>query len=98
MNHIEYNDILIKLPELRVYFKKVERHLTFAELRLLLIFLSEPEQTIESGELIRRARLTTRSALARYVNSLRNILDQKYIYNQRNSGYSFEPPQRSLNG
>lgn len=98
METFEYNDITITFPELRVYFKKVERHLTFAELRLLLIFISEPKRTISSGELIRRVKLTTRSSLAKYVNSLRNILDQKYIYNQRNSGYSFEHPQRSLNG
>lgn len=95
MDPITFEDITIKLPELRVYYKKVERHLTFAELRLLLILISDPLRIIPAEELLHRSKLTTKESLAKYVNSLRNILDQKYIYNARNFGYAFQKKQDS---
>ncbi len=89
MNPIQYEEITVQLPDLKVFYKRTERHLTFAELRILLIMLSDPARIIPTGELIHRAKLTTKSALAKYISALRAILDQKYIFSHRGEGYSF---------
>lgn len=86
---IQYLDITVKLPDLRMYYKKVERHLTFTELRLLLILITEPQRIIPTEELVHRANLTTKESLAKYIHSLRTILDQTYIHTHHNAGYSF---------
>jgi len=89
MNPIIFEEVKIELPELRTFYKKVERHLTFSELRILIILLSEPARIVPTSELIHRANLTSRESLAKYINSLRDIMDKKYIFTHRNLGYSF---------
>ncbi len=89
MQPIEYQDVSVKLPDLKTYYKRVERHLTFVETRLLLILISEPEKVFQSDELVKRTGLTTKDSLTKYIFALRNMLDQHYIHTHHGFGYSF---------
>jgi len=93
MNPVTYEDLTIKLPDLRVYYKRVERHITFVELRILMILLAEPTVVITAEELVRRAGLTNKASLCKYISTLRSIFDQRYIHTIHGTGYSFIDPK-----
>jgi DNA-binding response OmpR family regulator len=87
---IEYKEIRITLPELRVKVKEEPVSLSLTEIRLLLILLEEPFRIIPSGEIIQRAKMTSLNALQVYLARLRIKLDNKFIYCERSRGYSLE--------
>lgn len=86
---IEFHDIVIKFPELQVTFRGRQLHVSLAQLRLLMIFLSGPYLTFTSYELITKLQLTNKPALATLINSVRALLDQQYIVTVWGEGYAF---------
>ena len=86
---INFEDITVQLPELKVCFRGNAIHLTLTQLRLLLIFLSDPYGRFTNEELIRRMELFSKSHLNVVVTHLRKLLDQQYIFTMRGYGYAF---------
>ena len=86
---IRFEDITILMPELKVRFRGNEIHLTLTELRLLMIFLSDPYGRFTNEELIRRMELFSKPHLNVIVTHLRKRLDQQYIFAVRGFGYAF---------
>lgn len=87
---IQFDEVRVDLLELKVWVKDKHIHFTLTELRLLLLFLSEPQRTFSREELIRRADITSVSALHVLIARLRVLLDQRYIFTVRHGlGYSF---------
>jgi len=89
MNNVEFEDIKVRLPELRTWFHDKEVYPSLQELRLLLVFLSDPYHCFTNHELIDRIDLTSKNALHVLVKRLRSMLDQKYIFAMRGNGYAF---------
>lgn len=86
---LSFKDLQINVPELRVRFRGNELHLTLTQLRLLMIFLSDPYGRFTSQELVRRAQLPSKQALNVLINTLRTLLDQEYIRTLHGFGYAF---------
>lgn len=90
---IAFMDLEIKLPELRCYYRKDYVRLSFAETRLLMVFLYDPYNVISSADLIIKAGLTSNDSLSKYVHALRNALQQNFIESFKGFGYRFELSQ-----
>jgi Response regulators consisting of a CheY-like receiver domain and a winged-helix DNA-binding domain len=88
-DNVRFEDLTVTLPELTVCFRGQEIHLTLTQLRLLLIFLSDPYGRFASQELIRRAQLTSKQYLNVLITDIRSLLDHKYIYTIHGVGYAF---------
>ena len=86
---VRFDEVTISLPDLRVWFQGEEIHLSLAQLRLLMVFLSDPYGRFTFDELIRRLQLTSKQSLAVLVNSVRGLLGQKYIFTMHGFGYAF---------
>ena len=86
---IRFNDIMVSLLELRVWFQDEEVHFTKTELKILLIFLAEPYETISTTELVRRADLMSIQELQTMISRIRALLDHQYIVSHGWGGYSF---------
>src|SRR5512138_1005909 len=92
---IEFEDLKIVLPELRVWFRNAEIYPSLRELRLLLVFLSDPHRTMSTKELIDRTDVMSLQALYTLIARVRVLLDQQYIFTVRGGiGYSFMEPTR----
>lgn len=89
MNNIEFEEIKIKLPELRIWFRDREIFLTLAELKLLMVLVSAPRETFSTNELIIRLDLPSAQSLHVMIAHLREKLDQQYIIIMRGYGYAF---------
>lgn len=87
MNNIVFEEIKVKMPELRTWFGDREIYLSLSQLRLLMILLSDPSGLFTYRELIARADLTTQEGLAQLVLQLRRKLNNKYIINIPALGY-----------
>lgn len=79
METIIFNDIKIKLPELRVWFGDREIYLSLSELRVLLTLLSEPRGRFTTEELVARLDLPRAQSLHVLIAHLRKKLNKKYI-------------------
>jgi len=90
--HIRFENITVNLIELQVRVGNTPIHFTLSELRVLLILLAEPTEIISFHELIRRADLTSMEQLQVLIARLRTLLDRRYIFTVRGSGYSFTAP------
>ena len=88
MNNIEFEEIRIKFPELRVWYGDVELYPTFIQMRLLLIFLSGPYIPFRSQELINKLQLSSQAALIAQVHRLRLLFQKKYVVSVP-GGYAF---------
>jgi DNA-binding response OmpR family regulator len=86
---VQFEDVSVIFPELMVRFRGNDIHLSLTELRLLLIFLSDPYGCFRTEELVRRLGINSRPQLNVLVNRIRVLLDQKYIHNRRGYGYAF---------
>jgi DNA-binding response OmpR family regulator len=95
MNNIEFEEIRVMLPELRIWFGDREIYLSMTEMRLLLILLSDPRAVFPVHELTRRMDLMSREALIVTVSHLRQKLGKKYIVTTPRVGYALA--QRSKN-
>ena len=89
MNSVEFQEIRIKMPELRTWFSDREIYPSLSELRLLMILLTDPWDVFTHDELITRMNLTSLEALQQLVYKLRNKLDGKYILSVSGTGYAF---------
>lgn len=89
MNNVEFEDIRIKMPELRMWFGDREIYPSLTEMRLLLILLSDPCGGFATEELVTRMGLTGKQSLHTLIANLRRKLDQKYIFAVRGWGYTF---------
>jgi len=88
-NNILFKDIKIKLPELRTWFDGREVYPSLQDLRLLMIFLSDPYKQFSGDELITLVDLPSKASLHTLVCRLRQLLDGKYIFAVRGWGYAF---------
>jgi DNA-binding response OmpR family regulator len=88
-NCVRFGDVTVRMPELQVCFRGREIHLTLTQLRLLMIFLSDPFGRFSSAELVRRAQLPSKPALNVLITNLRALLDQEYIRTLHGFGYAF---------
>jgi Response regulators consisting of a CheY-like receiver domain and a winged-helix DNA-binding domain len=86
---INFEDVTVMMPELKVCFRGNDIHLSLTQLRLLMIFLSDPYGRFTSEELIRQMELFSKPHLNVVVTHLRKQLDQKYIFTVRGFGYAF---------
>jgi len=89
MENIIFEDIKVKLPELQVCFRGEEIHMTLTQLRLLMIFLSDPYGRFTNEELVWRSQLPSKPALKVLITNIRSLLDQKYIVTVHGFGYAF---------
>jgi DNA-binding winged-HTH domains len=87
--YLYFFDIKVSLLELKVWQGEKQIHMTLAELRLLLAFLEYPYKVISREELIRRADVTSLSALYGLINRLRVLLGHQYVFTRGGLGYSF---------
>jgi hypothetical protein len=94
MNNIEFEEIRIKLPELRVWYGDKELFPSLIQIRLLLIFLSNPYWAFGSQELVNKLQLSSHGALIAQIHRLRVMLDRKYIVTAL-YGYAFSKESRS---
>ena len=92
---IQFHEIKVQLPELRTWFRDAEMYPSLTELKLLMIFLSDPYHQFTYEELIRRLQLTSASALAVNVWKLRKMLDQRYIVTVHGCGYAFAEQRKN---
>ena len=88
-NCLRHEDLTIYLPDLRVCLREKELYVSISQLRLLMIFLSDPYGHFATSELIRRLRLPSKPALSVLICGLRELLEQKYIVTVRGFGYAF---------
>jgi hypothetical protein len=88
MHNIEFEEIRIKLPELRVWYGDKELFPSLIQIRLLLIFLSNPYWEFGSQELVNKLQLSSHGALIAQIHRLRVMLDRKYIVTAP-YGYAF---------
>ena len=88
MNNIEFKEIKIKLPELRVWFGDREIYLSLSEWRVLLTLLSDPRGRFSTEELVARLDLPRAQSLHVLIAHLRKKLNRKYIVTTR-WGYAF---------
>lgn len=88
-NNIEFETIKVKMPELRIWCEDTELFPSLTELRLLLLFLSDPYKRFEPDELISRLQLTSRASLTTLVHNLRERLGHRYIVTVPGWGYTF---------
>ena len=95
MNNVEFEDIKIKLPELRVWFDDREIYLSLSQLRLLMILLSHPIDFFTYDELITRLDLTSIQGLHQLVLQLRAKLGSRYVINLYRCGYALTRESRS---
>lgn len=86
---IRFGNLTVSLPDLRVHACEKELYLTLTQLRLLLIFLSDPYGQFATSELIRRLQLPSKQSLIVLVCVLRERLDQRYIFTLQGYGYAF---------
>jgi DNA-binding response OmpR family regulator len=98
MNSVEFEEIKIKLPELRTWLGEREIYPTLTELRLLMVLLSDPYYPFTSGELIRRLQLTGIASLSTTICHLRKRLFQKYVVTVHGCGYAFAAESHSQKG
>jgi len=100
LTKIEFEDITIKLPELLVFFRGKEIHASLTQLRILMIFLSDPYRRFTNAELVTMLQLANKPALATLINSVRSLLDQQYIVTIHAWGYAFAVERRyaEMNG
>lgn len=89
MHNVEFEEIKIKLPELRIWFRDREIFPTLAELKLLMVLLSAPRETFSTDELVIRLDLPSTQSLHVMIAHLREKLDQQYIITMRGYGYAF---------
>jgi len=89
MNNISFEDIIIKVPELRIWFQDKEIRPSLQDLRLLLILLSEPYRKFSTNELINLIDLPSKPALQTLVCRVRRMLGGKYIIAVPGYGYTF---------
>jgi DNA-binding response OmpR family regulator len=95
---VQFNEIGVDLPELRVRIAGQPVHFTLIELRLLLIFLQDPYKVISVEELAARADLASPSSVQVTIHRLRALLGQKYIFTRgHGQGYSFAERGRLKN-
>ena len=87
--YIQFEELSIRLPELRVHLRGKEINVTLTQLRLLTILVSDPYGHFTSEELIRRLQLPSRPALAVLITNVRELLGQKYIVTLHGFGYAF---------
>ena len=88
-NTVEFEDIRIKLPELRTWFRDQEIFPTLAELKLLMVLMSAPCEIFSTDELVMRLDLPSTQSLHVMIAHLREKLDQQYIITMRGHGYAF---------
>jgi DNA-binding response OmpR family regulator len=88
-DNVKFEDITVQLPDLNVRFRGNEIHLSLTQLRLLMIFLSDPYGRFTSEELIRRMGFFSKPHLNIYITHLRKHFDQRYIFAVRGYGYAF---------
>lgn len=86
---VRFDEITVRMPELQVCFRGKELHLTLTQLRLLMIFLSDPYGQFTNAELVRRIQLPSKPALNVLITNVRSLLDQKYIFTLHGFGYAF---------
>ena len=98
MENIEFQEIRIKVPEMRIWHGDTEVFPSLTELRLLMLFLSDPYKKFEPEELINRLQLTSRASLMTLIHHLRVRLNtctacrrkcKKYIVTVPGWGYAF---------
>ena len=89
ISFVSFGDLTIRVPELRVHLRERELNVSLAQLRLLMIFLSDPYGRFTSDELVRRLQLPSKQALNVLICGVRELLDQKYIFTVRGYGYAF---------
>lgn len=92
---IQFEEISIHLPELRVYFGAKELCVSLTQLRLLMLLLSDPYGRFTNDELIRRLQLPSRPSLNVLICNVRELLDQKYIVTLHGFGYAFTMEKHS---
>lgn len=88
MNDIVFEEIKVKLPELRVWFDDREIYLSLSQLRLLMILLTDPQGVFTNDELVAMTDMMSRESLHQVVPKLRRALGGKYIVSVRGTGYS----------
>lgn len=86
---LRHGELTVRLPDLRVYRRDKELCVSLAQLRLLMIFLSDPYGRFSTGELVRRLQLPSQPALSVLICNTRTLLEQKYIHTVRSYGYVF---------
>lgn len=97
MSNLEFEDIKIKLPELRTWFRDREIFPTLAELKLLMVLVSAPHERFSTDELVARLDLPSHQSLHVMIAHLREKLDQQYIITMRGYGYAFAKKERGNN-
>lgn len=87
--YIRFNDVIVSLLELRVWFREKQLDFSLRQFRLLLALLEEPYRAISREDLIQRADLMSNAALQVMICKLRNAFDHQYIVTSYEYGYAF---------
>lgn len=86
---IVFEEIEIQFPALEVSAFGEKIHLTLTELRVLLLFLSDPHRAFALSEMAERLDLSTANNVRVKIATLQKKLGQRYIRNVGLGAYAF---------